>query len=213
MRSLSLVLTAATALILAGCGGSASPSSAGQASVTTNQSSTPPATSSTTGSTRTTASTPAATTTTAPAATTPSICRASELSASFLGGQAATGHGLLGFALRNISSQACVGFGYPGVQFLTRSGQPLPTVPTHTHQDFFGTLANHPLRVDPGATVSFRLGVTHGAASTAGCATAYALQIIPPNDTVTLRVAIPDGAYECQTTTVSPLQAGTSAYP
>jgi hypothetical protein len=61
--------------------------------------------------------------------------------------------------------------------------------------------------------VSFRLGVTHGAASTAGCSTAYALQVIPPNDTASLRIPIAGGAYECQTATVSPMQPGASAYP
>ena len=61
-------------------------------------------------------------------------------------------------------------------------------------------------------TVSFRLGVTHGVGSGAGCTTAHALQVIPPNDTKTLKVDIPDGAAECTTATVSPLQPGTSAY-
>ncbi len=107
----------------------------------------------------------------------------------------------------------CTTYGYPGIQFLSQSGQPLTTVPTHTTQDFFGSLPEPALTVSPGATVSFRLGVTHGAASTTGCATAYGLQVIPPNDTSTLHIALPNGAYECQTATVSPMQQGTSAYP
>jgi hypothetical protein len=130
-----------------------------------------------------------------------------------LGGQAATGHGLLGFALHNVSGRTCATFGYPGIQFLSSSAQPLPTLPTHTTQDFFGSLPERVLSVAPGATVSFRLGVTHGASSPTGCTTAYALQVIPPNDTSTLRIALPNGAYECQKTTVSPMQPGTSAYP
>lgn len=217
MRSPLLIISLATAVALAACGSS---------SGTTGHSVSAPVTSAP-ASTASTASTPAANSTTGPTAqstapattstqtqaATPARCVAGELSASFLGGQAATGHGLLGFALHNISGHTCVAFGYPGVQFLTRSGQPLPTVPTHTTEDFFGSLTNHPLSVAPGATVSFRLGVTHGAASSAGCATAYALQVIPPNDTSTLRISIPNGAYECQATTVSPMEAGTSAYP
>lgn len=123
------------------------------------------------------------------------------------------GHGLLGFALRNVSRHTCTTYGYPGIQFLGRSAEPLPTLPTHTTQDYFGQLHEVAIAVSPGATVSFRLGVTHGAASTASCATAYALQVIPPNDTSTLRVGFPEGAYECQTATVSPMQRGTSAYP
>lgn len=112
-----------------------------------------------------------------------------------------------------MSSHSCITFGYPGIQFLSQGGQALPTSPTHTTQDFFGSLTDHPLAVPPGTSVSFRLGVTHGAASTATCATAYALQVIPPNDTATLRIGIPNGAYECQATTVSPMQRGGSAYP
>lgn len=96
---------------------------------------------------------------------------------------------------------------------MTKDGQPLPTVPTHTTQDFFGSLTDHPLAVTPGMTVSFRLVVTHGAASTNGCTTAYALQVIPPNDTARLRIEVPSGAYECQTVTVSPMQRGQGAYP
>lgn len=211
MRASFPSIAVAAALAVAGCGGSSS---------TTHQTPTAPAASAPATqptTTQTTQPAPAATTTAQTSSQTQaapvSRCRAGELSVTFLGGQAATGHGLLGFGLRNISSHTCVAFGYPGIQFLTRSGQALPTVPTHTTEDFFGPLENHPLAVSPGTTVSFRLGVTHGAASTAGCTTAYGLQVIPPNDTATLRVDIPDGAYECQDATVSPMQPGTSAYP
>jgi hypothetical protein len=142
----------------------------------------------------------------------PPPCRAADLSLSFLGGQGATGHGELGFSLRNTGNVACTTIGYPGIQFLDKGGGDLPTTPDHTTQDFFGSVPKLPLTVVPGATVSFRLGVTHGAASTTGCATAYGLQVIPPNDTATLRTTIPNGEYECQTATVSPLAPGTSAY-
>jgi hypothetical protein len=133
---------------------------------------------------------------------------------SFLGGQGATGHGELGFELRNISSSTCHTYGYPGVLFLDRAGKALPTDSTRTTQDFFGSVPEKKLDVAPGQSVSFRLGVTHGAASPVGCTTAYGLQVIPPDDTATLHVAIINGgAYECRTATVSPLQEGTSAFP
>jgi hypothetical protein len=141
------------------------------------------------------------------------VCRASSLALSFLGQQGATGHGELGFALRNTGTSACNTVGYPGIQFLSHSGAPLPTTPTHTTSDFFGNSPLAPLVVEPGATVSFRLGVTHGSASSAGCTTAFGLQVIPPNDTATLTVKIPDGATECATATVSPVRGGTAAYP
>jgi hypothetical protein len=102
--------------------------------------------------------------------------------------------------------------GYPGIQFLNQSGGALPTIPVHTTHDFFGSVPKAPLNVAPGAKVSFRLGVTHGAASPAGCTNAYGLQVIPPNDTASVRTMIPTSAYECQTATVSPLAPGTSAY-
>jgi hypothetical protein len=148
--------------------------------------------------------------------TTPSgghACVASGLALSFLGQQGATGHGELGFALRNSGSGSCSTVGYPGVQFLGDGGAALPTTPTHTTSDFFGHTAVHSLTVAPGQTVSFRLGVTHGESSDAGCTTASALRVIAPNDTATLTTPIPDGAAECATVTVSPLQAGEAAYP
>jgi hypothetical protein len=130
----------------------------------------------------------------------------------FLGGQGATGHGELGFALKNTGSASCNTVGYPGIQFLSRSGAPLATTPSHTTSDFFGSTTLKELVVEPGQTVSFRLGTSHGNGSSAGCVTAYGLQVIPPNDTATLHVSIPGGAVACGTTTVSPIQVGTSAY-
>jgi hypothetical protein len=140
-------------------------------------------------------------------------CVASGLALSFLGQQGATGHGELGFALRNTGSASCSTVGYPGVQFLGGGDAALPTTPTHSTSDFFGHTSLHTLTVGPGQTVSFRLGVTHGEGSSAGCTTASALQVIAPNDTATLMTPIPDGAAECATVTVSPIQAGDSAYP
>jgi len=172
-------------------------------------------------STSSTASTPASVPSTTPTTTTSSTgpvaatprCNAAGLALSFLGQQGATGHGELGFALRNISGKSCRTFGYPGVLFLDRTGQPLPTVSTRTTHDFFGSTPVLALDVAPGTSVSFRLGVTHGISSPAGCTTAYGLQVIAPDDTATLRVKIPEGAYECRTATVSPVRPGTSAYP
>ncbi|HYZ82127.1 MAG TPA: DUF4232 domain-containing protein [Solirubrobacteraceae bacterium] len=138
-------------------------------------------------------------------------CKASGLALSFLGGQGATGHGELGFALKNTGA-ACETGGYPGIQFLGKDGAALPTTPQHTTSDFFGNLPRKALSLEPGQIASFRLGVSHGGGSDAGCNTAYGLQVIAPNDTATLRVQIPNGASECGATTVSPLQPGSSAY-
>jgi Domain of unknown function (DUF4232) len=204
----SAVLAIAAATVLAGCGGS-SPTSSSQAA--SSQSTTEASQTSTTQSSSAT-STAASVTTTASTAAGPPVCRAAGMELTFLGGQGATGHGELGFALKNTQSTSCNTVGYPGIQFLSRSGAPLPTTPSHTTSDFFGSTTLTQLVVAPGQTASFRLGTSHGSGSSAGCVTAYGLQVIPPNDTGTLHVSIPGGAAACGTTTVSPMQAGTSAF-
>jgi hypothetical protein len=135
------------------------------------------------------------------------------LSLSFHGQQGGMGHGEIGFVLRNAGSGSCHTYGYPGILFLDRGGHALPTTPHHTTQDFFGTSPATRLVIAPGDSASFRLDVGHGVATSNGCATAYGLQVIPPDDTATLRTTIPDGAYECRDANVSPLRAGQAAYP
>jgi hypothetical protein len=190
----------AAATLLAACGGTSTK--------------TPSTAETTSPSTQSTASTQTITkTVTANAPSGPALCRAATLTLTFLGQQGATGHGELGFALRNTSGTSCRTGGYPGVLFTAAGGGALPTIPTHTTHDLFGTAPVVPLVLAPGQSSSFRLGVTHGIASSAGCTTARGLQVIPPNDTSTVRVTIPDGAFQCRTVTVSPLRPGHSAYP
>ncbi len=214
MRIRAALILACT-LALGACGSSSQSST----SVANRQPATSPATTPAATQTSTTSTSPPQTapTTTPTSTSSPSSsppCTAADLALSFLGGQGATGHGELGFELRNISSSTCHTYGYPGVLFLDRAGKPLPTDSTRTTQDFFGSVPEKKIDVAPGQSVSFRLGVTHGAASPVGCTTAYGLQVIPPDDTATLHVAIVNGgAYECRTATVSPLQQGTSAFP
>ena len=199
MRIRAALILACT-LAHAACGSSSQSSS----TVASQQPATSPAT---TPATTQTSSTPTQTSTTQTTPTSTSLPSSSTACS-------ATGHGELGFELRNISSSTCHTYGYPGVLFLDRAGKALPTDSTRTTQDFFGSVPEEKLDVAPGQSVSFRLGVTHGAASPVGCTTAYGLQVIPPDDTATLHVAIVNGgAYECRTATVSPLQEGTSAFP
>jgi hypothetical protein len=201
------------AVLIAACGSSGGASTSSTSSPT--RAAAPSATTSTTSSasaTTTATSTATATATVStPAASPP--CRAADLSLSFLGQQGGMGHGEIGFELRNTGSTGCRTYGYPGILFLDQHGSSLPTIPHHTTQDFFGNTPAVPLEIAPGSSASFRLDVGHGVATSNGCATAYALQVIPPNDTATLRVTIPNGAYECRDANVSPLRAGTSAYP
>jgi Domain of unknown function (DUF4232) len=139
-------------------------------------------------------------------------CRATDLVLSFLVGDAAMGNGVLKFALTNTSSTTCATTGYPAVRFLDKETKPLRTIPANTTHDYFGFAPLRPLTLAPGTSVSFRLRVTHSMTSTANCRTAYGLQMTLPRDTATLRTSIPNGAYQCQKTTVIPLQRGNSAY-
>jgi Protein of unknown function (DUF4232) len=209
MRLLAATASVLLALMLAACGSSST------TTIISTQTATSPSPPTTT--TQPAASTAGSTTTVSTTTTStiagPRACMAGNLTLSFLGQQGATGHGLLGFALRNTGPGACRTFGYPGILFLGKTGKPLPTEPIHTTHDFFGNAPVVRLVLKPGQTVSFRLGVTHGAVPNEPCTTAYALQVIPPDDTATLRASIADGAYECKTATVSPLRPGTSAYP
>lgn len=204
----NVALAGLCALALAACGSSSH--------TTPSVALTVPTTTTSTQTTATTTTPPPTTTTGTTTTPAPSgQCLAAGLQLSFLGGQGATGHGLLGFALKDVSTSECHTFGYPGVQFLDKSGATLPTASTRTTHDYFGNAPLRALTVSAGETVSFRLGVTHIGpnGSQTGCTTAYGLQVIPPNDTATLRVAIPQGVDECGTATVSPLQPGTSAFP
>jgi hypothetical protein len=226
MRVSILGLAVVAAVALSACGGGSSGTTAGSrsAAATASQST---AAGSTTAASSMAASTTAGSSTTIAASSASgngngnggagiggsgTECTAAGLTLSFLGGQGATGHGELGFALRN-TGPACNTGGYPGIQFLDRAGGALATTPTHTTDDFFGHLPLRELALAPGQSVSFRLGVSHEAGATsAGCTTTYGLQVIAPNDTATMRVQIPAGASECGAATVSPVQPGDSAY-
>lgn len=203
-------LACALTLGLAACGGSEATTRVVTHTVTATSSTS--SASQTTAATTASASTPTTSTTTSVAAGGTQPCTAHDLALAFIGQQGAAGHGELGFALRNIGSAPCHTFGYPGIQFLDRNGGDLTTIPHHTTTDYFGHAPEIELAIAPGSSASFRLGVTHGAVPGSVCTTAYGLQVIPPDDTVSIRTTIPSGAYECQDATVSPLQPGNSAY-
>ncbi|MDQ6778783.1 MAG: DUF4232 domain-containing protein [Actinomycetota bacterium] len=203
----AVIAATVCALLLVACGGSSNRQSSAVVPATSTTGTSSPTTTTQTGTTQT------STTQTSTNLSGPLPCLTADFALRFLGQAGATGHGELGFALRNITPHQCRTFGYPGVLFLDKSGSPLPTTPTRTTVDFFGNASKTELVVLPGASVSFRLGVNHGAGSTTGCTTAYGLQVIAPDDTHTARITIPPGALECGgQVTVSPLQASTLAF-
>ena len=215
-RLMKRVLVLPLVLLLVSCGstGGASPPAQVTRTLTTTATAAAPQTTTSVADapTSTTTTTPSTATSTTPTSGTPP-CTASNLALSFVGQQGGMGHGEIGFALRNTGSTGCRTYGYPGILFLDQQGRPLPTIPHHTTRDFFGSTPATALVIAPGASASFRLDVGHGVATSAGCATAYGLQVIPPNDTATLRITIPGGAYECRDANVAPLRAGLTAYP
>jgi hypothetical protein len=194
------------AMLLVACGSSSSSSSSTSVAASTSAATSTSSTASTTTTTVTkTATTPAS------AATTQ--CVASDLKLTSLGQQGGMGHGELGFSLRNTSSKPCHTGGYPGVLFLDGAGRSLTTRPTRVTRDFFGTTQVVRITLSPGEAASFRLGTTHEAQGSATCTTAVGLQVIAPNDTATMRTTVPNGIYECEAVTVSPLRPGPTAYP
>jgi hypothetical protein len=204
------IVATTCALALAACGSSKAPHSTPAVPVvpTSGTSSTATTTSQQTNTTQT-----GTTPTTTSSAGAPPQCTTADFALRYLGQAGATGHGEIGFALRNVTPYQCRTYGYPGVLFLDKAGTALPTHPTHTTVDFFGNTTATELVVLPGASVSFRLGVSHGAGSTSGCTTAFGLQVIAPNDTHATRTTIPPGASECGgEVTVSPLQAAETAF-
>ena len=115
------------------------------------------------------------------------------------------------------SRSAIPGRGLPHLR-LSRGAVPRPTParrcrPTRsaTTTDLFGTTPVVAIVLAPGATASFRLGVTHGRRHGR---VHDRRRIAGRSRPTTRRPCVPDrqGAYECGTATVSPLRPGTSAY-
>jgi hypothetical protein len=139
-------------------------------------------------------------------------CTAVNFALGFLGGSAYTGHGELGFVLRNEGRAGCRTFGYPSVRFLDARGRPLPTRAEDRTQDFFGYTPRVRLTVAPGDWLSFRLETNHAALR---CRVVYGLRIGLPGGGSAQWVSprqLLDNTCAGGWTRVSPLQPG-GAYP
>lgn len=216
MRFSRLLFVAAAALIatlaVVACGKSsktADDTGSGQQTVTvvhTQTVTTPGTTSTRSGLTPTTAT---------KTATTPqalgNACTAADLTPEYLGSNGAAGTIELDFALKNTGSGACHTYGWPGVQFLSSSGMALSTNATRTSTDIAGQTPASVLTLNPGDEASFRLIAQDFASGGGNCPNATELQIIAPDDTATMKVAITGGVPACGHATLSPMQPGTSA--
>jgi Protein of unknown function (DUF4232) len=141
-------------------------------------------------------------------------CVAADLTPSFLGTNGAAGTIAVGFALTNSSGSTCTTYGWPGVLLLSSTGAALPTDAMRTSSDLLGSTPAADITLKPGQQASFRLIASDFASgSTTTCENATDLQIIAPNDTATLKVAISGGIPACGHATLSPLMTGTSAWP
>ena len=213
---LTATAAATCALLLSACGGSTNTSDqtggGGGSPVTVTKTITQPAS---TPATTTTDTGPQTNTIATKTSTTPAAvsdrCTASELSPRYLGSNGAAGTIVLGFALKNTGSSSCHTYGWPGVEFLSSSGAALPTNATRTTGDVAGSTPAGVLTIAPGASASFRMVVSDMATGGGSCPTADMLQIYAPDDTVTMKVAVP-GIAACGKGTVSPMMAGVSAF-
>lgn len=193
------------ALGIAGCGGS-------NAAVTvTTQASSGSATSSQQTASNPTAPLPSTSSATVTSARGPA-CTAADLALSFETTNGALGNIVASFALRNTGSATCHTYGYPGVQFVDHTGDALPTSAVRVTRDILGPATPTRIELAPGQLASFRIVATKNE-SGAGCATAAGLQAIAPDDTATMRTTIPDGLYECQRVTLTPLIPGNGLPP
>lgn len=222
MTRVKFLAAAVLALTVAGCGssntgattshppastGSAQAPNAGPATTT----SAPPSTTATT-STPTTSTSTTAASGGAGLAGSGSACTAADLTPAFLNSNGAAGHVVLAFTLKNTGSSSCHTYGFPGVEFLTRSGAPITTNATRTTTDFAGHLPESEVTISPGSQASFRMVTSDVASSQSACQTAWGLQIYAPDDTTPMKTTMPEGISVCNgTATVSPLVAGTGA--
>lgn len=138
-------------------------------------------------------------------------CNASDLTPVYLGSNGAAGTIVLGFALKNTGSSTCHTYGWPGVQFLSSTGAPLPTGSVRTTGDVVGSTPATLLTLKPGEEASFRLVTSDMGPGGSSCPTASDLQIYAPDDTVKMKVSV-SGVAACGKATLSPMMPGTSAF-
>jgi hypothetical protein len=179
-RAYGVLLVAALglggALALAGC-------SSGQPTADTSTTSSSTSTSTTTTTTTTTTSPPSTSTTAAGLST----CQAPNLQIVPQQSNGAAGTIELTITMTNISTASCSLFGYPGMQLLSATGSPLPTMVIRGGGPSFATAAaNQPpttIILAPQAVGAFGLSYSDvPVGNETSCPTSAKAEITPPND-------------------------------
>jgi hypothetical protein len=174
----TLVSTALAAGVLVG-GVLLSACSSGSSSATTTTSRSAPTSTSTT-ITPPTSTSPSGPTTTAAAG--PVRCATTALSGSVVGSSGAAGTIETTVGLKSTASTPCTLGGFPGMQLVSASGSPLPTMVVRTGNYSFTAMPATSVTVGPGQSVYFNIGysdVPVGNETT--CPTSASIQVTPPN--------------------------------
>lgn len=179
MRVTKPVVVAAVAVAILCSGAVLSACSSGSSGSTTTTGGAAPAGSSTT--TRVATSTAASASTTSTAAG-PARCATTALSGSVVGISGAAGTIETTVALKSTAPAPCTLGGYPGMQMLSASGSPLPTIVVRKGNYSFTAIPVTTVTVGPGQSAYFNIGysdVPVGNETT--CPTSASVQVTPPN--------------------------------
>jgi FlaG/FlaF family flagellin (archaellin) len=140
---------------------------------------------------------------TSPSNTTIATCDTTDLSLTTGNRRTTVGTTYLDAILSNTSEHTCVIDGYPQVNLVDGSGNPVASRAMNN-----GTVAPKPLTIAPGQTVhsTITLPDPGGSLSETCSATAKRLSVVPPNETVALTIPLAEKA--CTGFAAMALQAG-----
>ena len=114
--------------------------------------------------------------------TPPGRCRSSAMAMSQQHAQVAAGNVGISFQLRSLATQTCLLYGFPGVQLLDVTAQPIPTyLHWRTTGYLIGTVPERTITLAPGASVYFVLEFSDVPGPGQRCLAAGSLRVTPPN--------------------------------
>jgi uncharacterized protein DUF4232 len=92
--------------------------------------------------------------------------------------------------LTNVRAPDCTIRGYPGIQLIDARGRPIRTHPRHGGSYTFPARPLRTVVLAPGASASFALGGPDMGANGRACPSTAAMQIIPPNTSQQIALAV-----------------------